>query len=1409
MISWFRTIYPNVSNNLKTIRNLYCKKQTSEAYSQFKVLRSSGEKLLQKPGDALLLRDVLIAVGKFKTANAIIRISSRLFKQHLETQLNWLIVQSKFRNSLSLLDQAQNLRSLCQSKSEEALHSAVCARLAASFGVIQTSEKHLLQAWQSLGKRQTEGWMHLCIASALLKNWDRAVKAGRQLLSCDSKQENKVLLISTLLSQGNLTEARKLLDSLDQQKGVFYPADYFASQFHYFLGNLEFALERLQQLKTTWPDSVPDSIDHSIVHLNWMQGNIETAQELAKEIDSELYEQLVKAPLESKRVLIPLPVMTQEPLMCVPTTVAMCASAFDIKLNPNELFKAMRGNDGTEIWRMQAHLETLGFEVLYLKPDVCTVKYFLDNGIPLIGSLLSLFSAHVEVIAGYDEGMKRFFIRDPELLSPNVVNEDYISQAYKAAGNYLIAIAPKGRFGKIDKEVINNEANNLIALSRAVAEGQTEEALKLYKGIPDHSDCAFIRDIYGFGVSLSPSQYSEAMKQYANNRDVAEVTRLKAAMNTQNSEFFEQWVQEFIADNNDVSQSFTHYLDMLVALNQRDFELVLKKLSFLLAKSPSCDALWINKAEAELELGLLEEARKSVQIAQDLSPKSYSIKQRLRRLYPYQERFSTTLSSLEEHIDEYPGVYQLEEEYADLLIQGGNGFAYESAIKKCIEKRPLLPWNYNKLANWYLNQNRVDLARAIMQEARLHLTEEDLPKQPFEEDQETARTQEEQLTELDTSDTDQPLEPAANARRIIHRWLEQVSPSKDDISFLSLLLDKEKGDFEELELSWWEQVQLWAISYALADREGRSSDELRSRLPESLPGVTVYSVLSFNRALEYIRLSSSACNILYEWQVSILGGSEWRYDVDFDLSYLREQAGLLNEAQTRYSNIVKKVPGYAAAHYRLATVLDRKGMLNEAVKQYESSLTISPRIENAARRLVDIYADNQRYDDAVYWSAYLKKISPYNFECIERWINFVAQAEGMEEAFRQLELHAKYLTNTGLCAIRARLLEQQEQYTAALAELDKIDNDVELDRHILVTRVHCSLRLKDWQMAMTLCDQALERAPDDHWFIDARLATLSEVDPNSMGSFVAACLGRNVVTENLVNCWIKEQLEDGQVTENVYSKARDMIIGEEGTAANYALARYLTQFFGQNTDMYLLIKWLEIAITIFPLDDYFTEVLAGEYLTLDQNAAAEKLVHEYYEANREDTNAILLMGKVLEDTNPTEAMIYLQEAYKKSGSVESLSRIGRVHHLLREHTLAIETYWQVLKLDPLHDLAMNNLLILGMEARRMSSYFLHALSLGIGGNTQYFLINAIKCAQSVGETVPDLWLPLAQRRFKQLEIEKPFNDEKERLAAALYEWYRKAGDVESAREVLVQAGIKKPLLIGFLWPGKRWIPKQA
>gem|GEM_PF-6507628 len=1402
---------PRVSKPLRLALNLFKKGDVQAAYDEILRLRQS--KFHLSPLDAIFFSDVLDANGQVRRSQAVLRLAARTYPDDIYILVMWTMIRSRQSSLLELSQSLEQLLPRVVKKAERLWVEAALAVLYARIGFQSKAHDTITRIATKASKRLPIIWFRLSMASAALRNWEEACRYGKLALKYAPKwMDARRILVSHLLASGRQDEAVRILEEGAQLSIQDAEYEYFRSQFAYFIGDTERSIALMEATLGRWSFDGSRNPYRTLVFLHCLAGNYYRAQELASLHMPEFLDTLKGCDPNALRQVVQVPIFCQEHLMCVPTSVAICAGAQGVRLDSRELFKAMKGNHGTELWRMCNEMAARGFHILYVKSSWEAITGFLRQGIPLIGQTDNLFSSHVEVVIGFDTSLQAYVIRDPESLAPSLVSAKAMMDQYQPTGSFLLAlVVPERQTAiSIDDAWLSADGENLIRLAKAVSLADLPSTEEAFFNIPDDSPCAYQRDVYGYGVTLTPGQFAGRMRNYAIDEAQHPLIRLKALLHESDAEILQQWIDRRHSDDPPFGPFVMDYLQLILSFMKGQWESGLTLVKRMIARSPGTDQLWVRKAEIEIELGALEAARTSASTAVDLSPRSFWIKSRLRQLYPYAIAYSDQLNELDHQLHLTPGVFDVIAQRADLLRDGPDGLRYEAAMRACIARSPLLPAGYLKLAHWFQTQGRTELACAILATGRTRIPLAEIPQQSYEP--EVAELPDEKANDLSPSLPDQgseetELEPTARLRLALQRlsWEWQNGVSLDPDSIICIEQHLQSAPAEQKSLSWWEEVEAYALRFAAAVQRQASDRSnmkpLQDYLPASLPGQTHFAVLHFNRTIG-TTLSPAVCQKLLSWQQGLLKGTDWLPDLEFDLAYLQERSGYLNAAWERYQEICARAPGYASAWYRSACILDQKGHLHDAVPALTTAVSITPMLPGAIERLIQYYNSVGDGLSCVQWAKRYLALFPYQYFAIEKTIEWVQRHDGCEGAIAILEEVRNRVPDAIYKLLKARVLGENHRFEQALQLLTGIDPVAGFERHELVTRLDCALGLQQHAQALELIEIGLERNPRDDWFITCKATLLEEVDAQQALAFYESMFEQNIIQPQCVNNWVRHTCENQPRSAHAWL---DRLSIEE----REVLATVLSRVYAYQRLTDARIAHLEYCAEQLPHLHELRQDLAFCYNSKgwDEKAiiVAEALFDEYPDLPQ----IHLLLGRILSDKYPQRALRHLEKEYEISGSVDALAHIGRIQHILGEHHKARGSYHKVLKLNPHYDLAINNLLILHEDPAILFPHFVGALQSGWGEDSEYFHVNAVFCAVLTRRVLPEVWARGAEARFERLFVVKPFRDERERLALALAQWHRKKGDQEKAAQYLKRAGMRSSLFMRWRWPGSRWVPASA
>ena len=139
------------------------------------------------------------------------------------------------------------------------------------------------------------------------------------------------------------------------------------------------------------------------------------------------------------QVILPLVPVVQKHNYCVPASLEMMLRLLGKERTQDEVAEHIFDVRGSKLSTTVHYLETLGFLCRFFIGSVERWKRLIDAGIPVLLSVDYEQSSHVQVLFGYDECLRAFYVQDPNMLEPFVVAYDEVEKWY--AGTHYLSIA--------------------------------------------------------------------------------------------------------------------------------------------------------------------------------------------------------------------------------------------------------------------------------------------------------------------------------------------------------------------------------------------------------------------------------------------------------------------------------------------------------------------------------------------------------------------------------------------------------------------------------------------------------------------------------------------------------------------------------------------------------------------------------------------------------------------------------------------------------------------------------------------------------------------------------------------------------------------------------------------------------
>ncbi|MBT2571303.1 tetratricopeptide repeat protein [Planococcus sp. ISL-110] len=116
---------------------------------------------------------------------------------------------------------------------------------------------------------------------------------------------------------------------------------------------------------------------------------------------------------------------------CVPASLALMLEAYGMKKGQDEIAEHVFDVTGSDLQKTMQYMESLGFTARYFKGTIDLYKRLIDEGVPVLLSMMIENSAHVQVVIGYDDRLQALIIQDPNDLGPFLLSYQDVADTYK------------------------------------------------------------------------------------------------------------------------------------------------------------------------------------------------------------------------------------------------------------------------------------------------------------------------------------------------------------------------------------------------------------------------------------------------------------------------------------------------------------------------------------------------------------------------------------------------------------------------------------------------------------------------------------------------------------------------------------------------------------------------------------------------------------------------------------------------------------------------------------------------------------------------------------------------------------------------------------------------------------------
>lgn len=1390
MLFELRDTIPEVSPSWVEARDAFLAGHSRKAWSLATGLR--GGNVLRLANDFILNVEIARACSAHRTYMALVRGAMRAYPHDPIVRLyhaRVLLTRGRYTAGLEFLSGCESTLG----QSHRTLWATELANMYGAAGFEASCRKWLAAARNEPDINTPLALYTQSCACEGMQQWDLAIELAAKCVSAAPNWTRaRAYLANCLLARGRVEEAEIELAEAARRGHEEALVDMSRAMLAMSLGRFDEAKQALEDVLRDWPQAeflhwVRRTLCILLVEL----GDLEGAKQLVAGHEQRYALPEIPEVASGGHCYIPLPLVAQNKNQCVPTSVAMAAFPQGHRLDPDAMFREMRGREGTPLWRMQCWAQEHGLSVIPIRLKKEAIVSILAHGVPLIGALEGPFNSHVDVVCGYNDSLQTLYVRDPGHWAPAAWPWE-MGLARYAMHEGLYAVVDQNRTEVLAaaNSVQSEHCAALLELSQAVAQGDVAKAEDAYARIPDEADAASLRDGYAVNVVISPLRFWERMRAISEDENAKLLPRFRALMSL-GSDDVRAVLDKLLVTEKSLrfGMGIHRYLTLQKQMADGQWRRALASVDRLLLSGGGVSHFWELKSDILAELGDHEFSRDALGKAIELEPLRISLREKALHQSAHRMTLAEYLDEFDSLLARDPDDKRLLWARADALMEGPDGREYERAALEATRWFPRAPAVYMGLLNWYQAQGRRDLAEATLKLARERLP--DVFGNPAESDQqERSGGKSEEVTTALPDDKDELL-----------KMLWAVNDSRRPAAIERVLEMQRAG-----QLHWYEAARLAACRLLIPDRPDGKTENSDAILPVSPPGAAHWYARVLCDELTDHAPSLKVALEVNEWLDRVVPTIRSYPELWFQRVLLLEHGKQMERALDELRQLLKQYPAYSSALYRMGIVKYRQEDFSSACRYLDQSLEVNPGLLGAMDALVTIHETMGNRQEALRHVRMLRRKSPYSLDYLRDEVAAVAELESSNAAEAILAEHAVDFPTDRLALIRVRLAYGAEDFEAAQQMVNSIlvspgEPDEDYYEEHLQVRLALALRENSGERILALCEEGLRRWPDSTRLKEVQANQVSVSDPQQ-----ARQLLRNVLHQGeprAQTAW--QYLEIAGQSPDV--AARGVI--ESAPEDRRAM---LSELFSDVMREPSLLRWnasyLEWALQEFPESDLLRWRLATHYNSSGQVDRAIQRVRELHRRNPEDPEAKRMLGRCLIDRDAKQALPYLEQMCRENRSVEYLFDLARCHQIAGNGQIAQQLHWEIMEQNPYVSSSWTNLFVFAGPSDRLWHYVCPMWERGCGVEDEYFLVATVMAAIRQRQQLPTAWFPLALQRFEMLKTYPGFRDERTRLTRSLLAWAaRRPQDVSG--DVKLPSSWLDSLAARLWWPRCSWIPLRS
>ena len=1260
-------------------------------------------------------------------------------------------------------------------------------------------------------------------------DWEEAIDLGMKVVEARPKWNRaRSALSDSLLCLGRVKEAQHVLSSAVQdRRHIWY--DFSVSNLMEVKRQFDQSVEHQQRLIDYYPNRsrIVQYTARQLVLQHARSGQVDAARAITREFYLKGFEDWEESfTADRRKTYLPVPLVAQTTNHCVPTCAAMVAQAQGCEATPAELADQMGTRHGTPMWALVDTMRERGFLARCVKPEPDVIESMLEQGVPLIGELQSVFSGHVDVICGFDAGLQIFHLRDPMHWYGRSVSYKSVQRRYESSCSLWAMVAPENIDKvRIESHWINEAAEAYIDLSRAIAKGERVDAEEAYAKIPDEHPISYFRDGISKSVVLTETQWNERtqrevgsiQQEEGQELTLPQVRSMLSAMDDRNANEILSIAKQ---NQKKFGRNWVKFIESQVLLTQMKWIEAEKSLSSLAVQWPSNETIWSQLGQVKTQMGKAKEADRCYSIASEIAPdREYYQTQEIERK-KHQIPFDRQLEQIREVKERHPRSSEIKVSEAILLFDGGDGLAYEKSLEEVIRFYPRSPWAYNRLVSWYLSQDRMDLGAKVMAAGRELMGEDEMPVSDFEKELngiegypaisevQQSDSSKEKSVDAVNDDSDSDSDETDSKKSLFARHYAMLRQKAGELEFDKFQALPElvavKNTDPHCGMNWQQSAELLVLEignllYSKFEDASARQDDLVTRLdlllPSKVAGIGEQFAEHVVDSLNFAETGTRVIQRLLDWLKQIAPESSRYPNLEFNRAYLIEQMGQFNQSEEILNQLIRDHPCYVGAWYRLGQIYSQRSQRLRAWEMFEKCLTLQPGHWGSIQELTQL-APVVHPELEKKCVLRLAKLMPYSQQQLYRAANACANEGTFKDGLVFLEKCKNRLGESRHSTLAARFLTDHQQFDEALAMVDSAEIAKQDEQAAWWVKVDCFVQKDDFDEAAKWLDLLEQENPEDTSVIDQKTRLLRLKDPQQAKEYATEKFVEGPPLTILAYVALDGQARPLSAAKRMLNAAKP----ESKDAAALAIHQALKECASGDA----IAKYLQYCHQELPHLTSLSTALVYHYGGTNQNKAAAAVAKSLHESDPENPEWLALLGWAVQDHDAVASIKYLKEAIKSTNSVDSMAQLARGYQLVGNDVLAQRTYEDVLKQNPNYSTALCNLMLRYKRSdEKISAMVMDTIEKRlVGPSDQYFLVQAVYLAKKRKIQLPVQWLSLAMERLERFNYEVPFRDEKTFLERAIYQWSRVRPNDGATTKI---SSLDK-LLSYVWWPKTDWIP---